>query len=384
MSRKIPVPGDAETERVAVELGDRRYEVIIGDRLIASAGDYLTPLLRRPYTVVVSDDNVNRLYGPRLSASLEESGIKHRNIVVPAGEGSKSFSRLEEVLERLIDARIERGDTIVALGGGVIGDLAGLAAGLLRRGVGIVHIPTSLLAQVDSSVGGKTAINSRSGKNLVGMFHQPKLVLADIGALDSLPDRQLRAGYGEIVKYAVLGDEPSFDWLEQHGHDILNGSRPARRQVVAACCRAKAAIVGADERETGARALLNLGHTFAHALEAEAGLGDTLLHGEAVSIGLVLALDLSVRLGFCAASDAKRVRRHLSSAGLPVSPQASGGAASPARLIEHMKQDKKIQRGDIPFILCRGIGKAFVARDIDLEDVRAVLDHALKQTGRLN
>ncbi|MFQ5533896.1 MAG: 3-dehydroquinate synthase [Sphingomonadales bacterium] len=366
-----------ERERVRVELGDRGYDIVIGADVIDTAGDHLAPLLKRSFTIIVTDQNVAPLYNKRLCASLDARGISHDLIVIPAGEQSKSFAGLEDVLERLIGAAVERTDIIVALGGGVVGDLAGFAASILRRGVDFVQIPTTLLAQVDSAVGGKTAINSRSGKNLIGSFHQPRLVLADISALDTLPARQMRAGYAEVVKYGLIGDRSFFDWLERHGTEVLNGVRPAQRRAVAACCTAKARIVADDERETGRRALLNLGHTFGHALEAETGYGEALLHGEAVAIGTVLAFDLSVGLGLCPADDARRVRDHFASVGLPVSPRRPGNSMTSDALLAHMRQDKKVSHGKIPFILCRGIGKAFVADNVEPQAVRDLLDAAL-------
>ncbi len=368
--------GPEELERVTVELGERRHDIVIGDGLIASAASYLRPILRRPFTVVVSDETVAELYGRRLGRNLGDAGITLEQIVIPPGESAKSFARLEDVLNRLIAARVERGDVIIALGGGVVGDIAGFAASVLRRGIDYIQMPTTLLAQVDSAIGGKTGINTAAGKNLVGAFHQPRLVLADIAVLDSLPARELRAGYAEIVKYGVIGDAGFLDWLEQHGADVIGGSRQARIQAVAKSCRAKAAVVAADERDTGPRALLNLGHTFAHALEAQTGYGK-LRHGEAVAIGIVLALDLSVRLSLCPPGDAARVRRHLATVGLPVSPAPFVDISAADAIIGHMAHDKKVEGGSIPFVLCRGIGDAFVATDVAIADVRAVLEAAL-------
>lgn len=367
--------GPEEFERVTVELGERRHDIVIGDGLIASAASHLAPILRRPFTVVVSDETVAELYGRPLGRNLGEAGIALEQIVIPPGESAKSFARLEDVLNRLIAARVERGDVIIALGGGVVGDLTGFAASILRRGIDYIHIPTTLLAQVDSAIGGKTGINTAAGKNLVGAFHQPRLVLADIAVLDSLPARELRAGYAEIVKYGVIADAGFLGWLERHGIDVIGGSRQARIHAVAESCRAKAAIVAADERDTGPRALLNLGHTFAHALEAQTGY-DKLRHGEAVAIGIVLALNLSVRLGLCPPGDAARVRRHLATMGLPVSPTPFADIAATDAIIGHMAQDKKVEGGNIPFVLCRGIGDAFLDRDVAIADVRAVLEAA--------
>jgi 3-dehydroquinate synthase len=284
---------------------------------------------------------------------------------------------LESLCEDLLSAEVERGDVVIALGGGVIGDLTGFAASILRRGCRFVQAPTTLLAQVDSSVGGKTGINTRSGKNLVGSFHQPSLVLADTATLATLPLRELRAGYAEVVKYGLINDAAFFAWCEANGPALLSGDAAAQAHAIAVSCQAKAAVVAADERETlGLRALLNLGHTFGHALEAEAGYGAALLHGEAVAIGMMQAFDFSVRLGLCPAHDARRVRAHLEATGLPTSARAHGVNASGDRLVAHMAQDKKKEAGKLPFILARGIGQCFLARDIDLADVARFLDQA--------
>jgi 3-dehydroquinate synthase len=298
--------------------------------------------------------------------------------VLPAGEGTKSFREIESLCGRLLDLKVERSTTLIALGGGVIGDLTGFAAAIVVRGIDFIQVPTTLLAQVDSSVGGKTGINVAQGKNLVGAFHQPRLVLADIEVLDTLPRRELLAGYAEVVKYGLINDPAFFAWCEGHGAGIISGEASARRTAVAASCRAKAAIVGADEKESGARALLNLGHTFGHALEAECGYSDDLLHGEAVAIGMVMAYDLSARLGLCPLEDAARVQRHLASIGLPTSPSwIDGRSWSSVRLIEHMAQDKKVKDGRIGFVLTRGIGRAFTPAYVELADVAAMLDEAI-------
>jgi 3-dehydroquinate synthase len=297
--------------------------------------------------------------------AIATAGIGATRVVLPAGERTKSFAGLERLCEEVIAGRIERGDLIVALGGGVIGDLAGFAAATVRRGIDFVQIPTTLLAQVDSSVGGKTGINSRYGKNLVGAFHQPILVVADTALLDTLPAREFRAGYAEVAKYGLLGDAGFFSWLESNWGDVFAGG-PAREHAIAVSCRAKAAIVARDERETGDRALLNLGHTFGHAFEAGAGFSDRLLHGEAVALGMVLAFQFSVRLGLAPQADADRVVRHLAAVGLPTEIAAiPGGVPSLDRLMELIAQDKKVTRGTLTFILVRGIGASFVARDVD-------------------
>jgi len=364
-----------ETRRVGVDLVGHAYDIVVGDGLLTDAARWLKPLLARPRATVVTDENVARLHLPEVLDGLRRAGIAADSVVLPAGEDAKSMRGLEELLDRLLALRVERRDLLLALGGGVVGDLVGFAAAILRRGMDFVQLPTTLLAQVDSSVGGKTGINTRHGKNLVGAFHQPRLVLADVGALDSLPRRELLAGYAEVAKYGLLGDGAFFEWLEANGAALVAGDRAARTQAVEACCRAKAAIVARDERETGDRALLNLGHTFGHALEAEAGYGGGLLHGEAVAIGMVLAFDLSVRLGLCAGQDAVRARRHLAAVGLPTAAAERGlGDVPAARLIEHMRQDKKVQDGRMTFVLVRGIGQAFLTREVDLADVAAVLE----------
>ena len=363
------------TETVRVALGARSYDIRIGPGLIDQAGAMLQPLITVPRAIIVTDETVAALHLPRLAGSLDTAGIAHEDIVLPAGEATKSLDRLGEVLDRMLSAGIERSVTVIALGGGVIGDLGGFAASVALRGLPYVQIPTTLLAQVDSAVGGKTGINSPHGKNLIGSFYQPRLVIADVAALDSLPPRQRRAGYAEIVKYGALGDADFFDWLEANGADLLAGDVEKLSHAVKTSCEAKAAIVAADEREAGKRALLNLGHTFGHALEAETGYGDRLLHGEAVAIGMGLAFDLSVRLGLCPAADADRLRRHLSDVGLPVA--LPDGDWSVDRLMAHMARDKKVTGGRIAFVLARGLGKAFVATDIDPAEAAAVLDAAI-------
>ena len=367
-----------EPDRLRLELGARSYDILIGRGLLANAGRHLKPVLKQPRVVVLTDRTVAELHLPSLTRALGAAGIESQAIVLPPGEQTKSFSQLEELVDRLLAARIERGSTLVALGGGVIGDLAGFAASITLRGIDFVQIPTTLLAQVDSSVGGKTGIDTRWGKNLVGSFHQPRLVLADIDALATLPRRQLLAGYAEVVKYGLINDAGFFAWLEDHGMGLIDGNEAARQQAVKVSCAAKARIVGEDERESGARALLNLGHTFAHALEAECGYSDDLLHGEAVAIGLVMAFDLSAQLGLCSSEDAARVERHLGAVGLPTEPTAIAGRIwSVERLLDHMRHDKKVQGGRITFVLARGIGQAFLARDVDPSEVSGLLEQAL-------
>ncbi|HUC61564.1 MAG TPA: 3-dehydroquinate synthase [Alphaproteobacteria bacterium] len=379
MSAPEAAPADADgVERIPLALGARSYDILVGPGLIARAGALMAPVLERPRTVIVTDATVGRLYLAPLAEALDRARIVHEAIELPPGEGTKDFGHFASLLERLLALRIERSTTILALGGGVIGDLAGFAASVALRGIDYVQIPTTLLAQVDSSVGGKTGINTRQGKNLVGSFYQPRLVLADIDALATLPRREFLAGYAEVVKYGLIGDAQFFAWLERNGAALVAGDVDARRHAVAASCRAKAATVAADERETGARALLNFGHTFGHALEAETGFGDELLHGEAVALGMVLAFELSARLGLCPAGDAARVVRHFEAIGLPTSlPRAGGRRWNADALIDHMARDKKVRDGKIAFILARGIGKAFVARDVDPAAVRALLAAAI-------
>lgn len=372
-------PGAAgRHDRLRVELGERSYEIIVGPGLIAGASEQLQPLLRERRVFVVTDSVVAPLHLPSLEASLARAGIAAETVVLPSGEQTKSFEHLEELVDRLLDAGVERSSTLVALGGGVIGDLTGFAASIVLRGIEFVQIPTTLLAQVDSSVGGKTGINTRRGKNLVGSFHQPRLVLADIDALATLPRRELLAGYAEVVKYGLLGDAAFFAWLEGNGQKILAGDPDLCREAVARSCAAKAAIVAADEREAGKRALLNLGHTFGHALEAECGYSAVLLHGESVAVGMALAFELSARLGLCPRADAARAVRHLASVGLPTTLAA---VARPSwnvdRLVEHMHHDKKVSGGRLAFVLVRGIGDAFVTRDVPLDAVRQLLGAAV-------
>jgi 3-dehydroquinate synthase len=361
------------SETITVGLGDRSYPIHVGADLIGGAGALLAPLARGAVPVV-TDEHVAKLHLDSFIASLNKANIKSLPIVLPPGEGTKSFAGLETLTAALLKAGVDRGGLIVALGGGVIGDLAGFAAGVLKRGVDFAQIPTTLLAQVDSSVGGKTAINVPEGKNLVGMFHQPRIVIADIAVLSTLPKRELLAGYAEVVKYGALGDAAFFDWLEKNGAAALGGDMTARTYIVAHSCRMKADIVARDERETGERALLNLGHTFGHALEAATAFSDRLLHGEGVAIGTVLALDLSARLGLSPAADTQRFARHLKAVGLPAAiADIAGPRPDVDTLVAAMMHDKKVQDGKLTFILAKGIGHAFTARDVPLDIVRTVL-----------
>jgi len=366
--------------RVDVQLGDRSYDIHIGDALLARAGSFLEAVLRRPRTFIVSDEQVADLHLESLQAGLRERGIGSTATVLPPGEATKSFRYLEQVTGALLDHGAERGDVIVALGGGVIGDLTGFAAAILRRGVDFVQIPTTLLAQVDSSVGGKVAINMPQGKNLVGAFHQPRMVLCDSSVLETLPEREFRAGFAEIVKYGLLGDADFFDWLEQHGPDLVAGDAQARRTAIQRSCENKARIVVQDEREAGVRALLNLGHTFGHALEAETGFSSTLLHGEGVAIGIMIAFEFSHSLGLCPGQDVDRVRRLFTRTGLPKSVREIAGYGqslapfAPRSLLDHMYQDKKVSDGKLTFILVNGIGKAFVRKDVVPDSVVKFLE----------
>ena len=368
-------------ERIAVALGERSYEILVGEGLLGEAGRLMKPVLKDSRAFIVTDERVADLHLPALARALESEGVASHTVVLPAGEGTKDFVHLERLLGALLDERIERGSILLALGGGVIGDLAGFAAAILLRGIGLVQVPTTLLAQVDSAIGGKTGINTRHGKNLVGSFHQPRLVLADIDALSTLPRRDFLAGYAEVVKYGLIGDAAFFGWLDGHASAIRDGDRSARRHAVATSCAAKAAIVSRDEREGGERALLNLGHTFGHALEAECGYGDEILHGEAVAMGMCLAFDLSVQLGLCPSEDADRVRRHLAMIGLPTGFEAFPERIwDPDRLISHMRQDKKVSGGRIAFVLARGIGRAFLHREVEIEEVRKLLAEAVAES----
>ncbi|HKS87898.1 MAG TPA: 3-dehydroquinate synthase [Stellaceae bacterium] len=366
--------GAPGNERLRVELGERSYDIIVGPGLIARAGAAIAPLMRRRQAVVVTDEAVARHHLPALRQSLAEEGIAVREAVLPSGEGTKDLAHFGRLVEDILAGGIERGTMLVALGGGVVGDIAGFAAATLLRGIDFVQIPTTLLAQVDSSVGGKTAINTAAGKNLLGAFYQPRLVLADTDSLQTLPRREVLAGYAEVVKYGLIRDAGFYDWLEAESGAVCGLKPAALTRAVLVSCRMKAAIVAADERETGERMLLNFGHTFGHALEAETGFGERLLHGEAVALGMVLAFDFAVRLGLAAGQDAERVRRHVAAAGLPTELAALGlpdGAAG--RLVAHMGKDKKVQDGRITLILPRRIGDAFVMRDAPLADLRAFL-----------
>ncbi len=359
---------------VRVGLGDRAYDVVVGGDLLGRAGVLLAPLLKQGRTAIVSDETVWKLHGQALTDALAAAGISSQSIVVPPGEPTKSWDGLSDVCDRLLELELDRGDLIIAFGGGVVGDLAGFAAAIYKRGVDFIQIPTTLLAQVDSSVGGKTAIDTPRGKNLIGAFHQPRLVLADLDLLATLPDREMRAGYAEIIKYGLLGDFAFFEWLEANGGAVIARDPDALAYAVARSVEMKAEIVEADEKEAGRRALLNLGHTFGHALEAETGYGEALLHGEAVAAGSAIAFRFSAAQGLCSAQDAQRAETAIAAAGLPTRlDQVGSGAFDARKLVRHMAQDKKAEGGRLTFILARALGDAFVAKNVDGEAVRQFL-----------
>ena len=381
----MTAPVRSDPTIVNVALGERSYDIVIGRGLIASLGARIAALRPGAKAVVVTDHNVARYHLEPAEAALHQAGVAASRVVVPAGEASKSYRVFEQVCEAIIASRIERADLVIALGGGVIGDLAGFVASVVRRGVDYVQVPTTLLADVDSSVGGKTAIDSAHGKNLIGAFHQPILVLADTALLDTLPEREFRAGYAELVKYGLLGDAAFFAWLEANWRDVFSGGsssgRFAREHAIAMACRAKAAIVARDERETGERALLNLGHTFGHALEAACGFSDRLLQGEAIAAGMALAFEFSARRqGLLPMADAQRVVRHLAAVGLPTRmPDIAGPLPGVDQLMDLIAQDKKVKRGTLTFILVRGIGAAFIEAGVDPREVRTFLSEKLAE-----
>ena len=365
-----------EPTTVNVALGERSYDIVIGRGLLPSLGQRIAALRPGAKVAIVSDEMVAQHHLAAALAAAAGAKLEASTIVVPAGESSKSFSVLDRVCDGLIAARIERGDLVVALGGGVIGDLAGFAAAVVRRGLDYVQVPTSLLAQVDSSVGGKTAVNTTQGKNLVGAFYQPRMVLADTATLATLPPRELRAGYAEIAKAGLIGDAAFFAWCEANGAAVVGGNREAQAEAIMRACAFKAAVVGDDEREekpNDGRALLNLGHTFGHALEAEYGYDGGLLHGEGVAVGLGLAFRLSARLGHCAVEDASRVVSHVAALGMPAELRMLNRRFSAATLIGHMRRDKKVRDGALKFVLARGIGQTFTAGDVPAEAVTELL-----------
>ncbi|MEM7689591.1 MAG: 3-dehydroquinate synthase [Pseudomonadota bacterium] len=372
---------EAETRTIRVELSGRSYDVLVGPDLIANAATLAGDRLRKETVPVVADENAWTHHGAALEASLAAAGKDVALFPVPSGEGSKSWAMLERLTNWMLEQGVERGDNVIAFGGGVVGDLAGFAASILKRGCGFIQVPTTLLAQVDSSVGGKTAINTRAGKNLIGAFHQPSLVLADTDALATLPTREMHAGFAEIIKYGILGDADFFHWCKVNAPAIIAHDRAALVEAVSQSVAAKARIVAEDERETtGTRALLNLGHTFGHALEAETGFSDALLHGEAVAIGMVLAARYSARRGDISMQDAEHVASAIAGAGLRSDVTSLDINAEGPALVDHMRHDKKMDAGTLPFLLLRGIGEAYLARDVALDDVAAFLDEQLKES----
>ena len=383
MSTADPAPqAGQDRERVRVELGPRSYDVLVGADLLREAGRHMAPLLPGRSAVVITDRVVAGLHLEATLTALGEAGFTCSELIVEPGERSKDLATLGDVLETILSRGIERTTVLVALGGGVVGDLTGFAASILLRGVPFVQIPTTLLAQVDSGVGGKTGVNSIRGKNLIGSFYQPRLVLADVATLGTLPLRERRAGYAEIVKYGLIDDPAFFTWLEDNGQAVIDGDEDLLRAAVAHACRAKARIVAGDERESGNRALLNLGHTFAHALEAEAGYDGSLLHGEAVAFGIVLAHRLSAMLGHCGADDTARVASHFEAVGLPSAAAALPDPGwHPPALIERMQHDKKVQDGRMTFVLTQGIGRAFLSRHVPSEALGTLLDEAFGAPG---
>lgn len=364
----------SEAQRLRVELGARSYDIVVGARLLAQAGALITGVVRQKRALIVTDANVARLHLDTLRRGLDAAGFTHAAVALPPGEETKDFAHFQKLCENILAAGVERTTPIIALGGGVVGDLAGFAAATLLRGLDYIQVPTTLLAQVDSSVGGKTAIDTRQGKNLVGAFHQPALVIADTDTLGTLPRRELLAGYAEVVKYGLIRDRGFYEWLESKAGALLQGDADLRREAVLRSCAAKAAVVAADERETGERALLNFGHTFGHALEAATGFGNALLHGEAVALGMAMAFDLSAKLRLCPADAASRVRRHFAAVGLRT--EIDGVEAD--ALLELMGKDKKVKDGRISLILVRNIGEAFVSRDVGADTLRAFLREAVK------
>lgn len=366
-------------KKTTVELGIRSYDILIGENILDVAAKHILPILNRPRTVIITDENVAHHQLARLEKNLSKNNVQFDTIILPPGEATKSFTMFDSLLDKLLSLRLERSDLIIALGGGVIGDLVGFVASVYLRGIDFIQIPTTLLAQVDSSVGGKTGINSKHGKNLIGAFHQPKLVLIDVTTLETLEKRHVIAGYAEVVKYGLINDPDFFNWLQLNGETLINGpkeiSRPLRAEAIFKSCEAKAAVVAEDEKETGARALLNLGHTFGHALEAENGYNDDLYHGEAVAMGMIMAFDLSVKMGLCKKEDYDHIRIHLDAIGAQKASQFNFDVDN---LLHHMKGDKKMSDGKLTFVIARGIGKSFLSKDVDMQDVKAVLKSALK------
>lgn len=367
-------------QKTKVELGERSYDIVVGENLLNNAASYIVPILNRPRTVIITDKNVAHFQLASLENNLKHHGITYDVIILPAGEATKSFQHFKELLDQLLKLRLERSDMIIAFGGGVIGDLVGFVASVYLRGIDFIQIPTTLLAQVDSSVGGKTGINSDMGKNLIGSFHQPRLVLIDVTTLETLDKRHVISGYAEIVKYGLINDEPFFKWLENNGQEIVSGTDPEsktlRIESIVKSCEAKAAVVANDEKESGIRALLNLGHTFGHALEAEMGYTDDLFHGEAVAIGMILAFELSNKMNLCPLADVERIKAHFNLIGAPKINQFNFKVD---HLINHMQGDKKMSGGKLTFVLAKGIGKSFLSNDVNMNDVKDILTASLSK-----
>ncbi|MBL4667450.1 MAG: 3-dehydroquinate synthase [Sneathiella sp.] len=378
------VPPNADTI-VRVSLGKRSYDVVIAGDLLKRAGEYIAPVLRKKRVAIVTDETVAKLHLETLQVSLSKNGIEYTTVVLPAGEKTKNLNQFGDLLDQLLEAKITRDECLIAFGGGVVGDITGFAAATLRRGVDFVQIPTTLLSQVDSSVGGKTGINSPRGKNLIGAFYQPKLVLADVSLLDTLPRRDVLAGYAEVIKYGLLGDFSFFEWLEQNGSSVIDGDTAARIHAVKTSVTAKANIVAEDEQEQGVRALLNLGHTFGHAIEAETGYGPNLVHGEGVSIGMLMAMELSSKMGLMDGQDCNRVNSHYDHVGLMKDlPSIEGINWRADALLSHMYQDKKVDQGKLTFILMKSIGNAFVTQNVEKRALLSILDKFTKQSEQSN
>jgi 3-dehydroquinate synthase len=372
-----------EYSKLNVDLGQRSYDIIFGEKLLQNAGSLIHPLLASNRVVIITDENVKKYWLESIKESLNEAGIEFLCIILETGEHIKDFFNVESLTRQLFDAQVERSTTLIALGGGVIGDLVGFCAAITLRGLDFIQIPTTLLAQVDSSVGGKTGINVSQGKNLIGAFHQPRLVLADLSTLDTLPSRDLRSGYAEIVKYGLIDNIEFFKWLEINGQGVIGidvkADLRSRRHAILSSCKIKSDIVSSDETEKGNRALLNMGHTFGHALEAKAGYSGTLTHGESISIGMSMAFDLSVRMGICPREDRDRLKKHLDFCGLPIGlKKLNVDDWSSSKLLDLMHQDKKVSGGKLTFILAQGIGKPIITNDINLDDLKAILNEYIK------
>ena len=369
-----------EINRLKVDLGERSYEIVIGSQILKQTGELVKPIIKGNRVIIVTDIHVAPIYLDTVIKSLESIGIELEQITLPAGEKIKSIKYFDKLIEDILRMNIDRKVAIIALGGGVIGDLAGFAASSILRGVDLIQVPTTLLSQVDSSVGGKTGLNTQQGKNLIGAFYQPRLVITDIDTLDSLPRRQLLAGYAEIVKYGLINNPDFFFWLEKYGHKVCGGDKEFQREAISISCKSKIDIVTQDEKEESCRALLNLGHTFGHALEKETGFGNKLFHGESVSIGICMAFELSSLLGFCSEKEAARIRDHYIALGLPTSlGDLKNINWEAGKLLHHMKSDKKTENGSVNFILAKGIGKSFLSRNINMNDVKTIIKKSIHQ-----